>query len=112
MITAEHGILEFSDPESVNALPEFQFAKVRYEEKLGNLKFWMRDDLDDNQEKTIYKVGFLYKFLRALYPDKVQREIYEIMDERYHIFLGPRQIKRNVKAFEEMNKFNDKEIGM
>lgn len=111
MIVTEHGIHEFKHPETVSLFDEDRLIRLQYEEKQSRFDFWMRNDLEDNQEKTIYKVGYLYKFLKSLYPGKKQSEIYEIMDERYHIFLGPRQIKRNVKAYENEPKFNQVEMG-
>ena len=52
-----------------------------------------------NTEKTTYKVGFLSEFLSEVYPMKNYNDICAILNFRYHIFLGRRQIERLTRAY-------------
>jgi hypothetical protein len=75
------------------------------EEKYGALFFYIPPTLTTNREKATYKAGFLSAFLKLLYPEKVYADIIEIMNSRYHLFLGRRQIERYVKEYSENKKY-------
>lgn len=87
-------------------LNEHQADRLRQDDREERLLFRVPEKFTKNQEKTIYKVGFLFEFLKRLYPEKTNGEICEILNNRYQIFLSRRQIDRNVKTFNDNKKYH------
>lgn len=81
--------------------PEQYLERLREEDSRAKLQFVVPDRFQTNKEKSIYKIGFLSEFLKILYPDEPYHKIVLIMNDRYQIFLGQRQVERNVKEYLE-----------
>jgi hypothetical protein len=75
------------------------------EEERGELIFVIPNRFEKNTEKTTYKVGFLSEFLSEVYPLKNYNEVCTILNYRYHVFLGRRQIERLTKAYLSNEKY-------
>jgi len=95
MIFCDEGGLRI---DSLN-FPERYLPGLRSEEEESKLDFQIPDKFKSNKEKAIYKIGFLHGFLKRLYPDEPYPSIVQIMNDRYQIFIGQRQIERNVKEY-------------
>lgn len=78
---------------------------LKEEEQSQDLKFVIPNRFTENTEKTVYKIGFLSSFLKETYPLKNQQEICSILNQRYDIFMGRRQIERHVKAYNSDEKY-------
>lgn len=106
MIIEDNNLFRIDKPEWVRHLTEEQRGFLIKAEESSILKFIIPQGLTANQEKQIYKIGFLSEFLSLLYPDKNFKFICEILSDRYDVFLSRRQIDRNVKKYKEDEKFH------
>lgn len=93
--------LRFDSPDQVDLLDKILFEKVKLLNEDGLLTFVVPNKFLSNTEKTIYKCGFLVLFLKKLYPDKNMIFISQMINKRYQVFIGDRQIERNLKKFQE-----------
>lgn len=100
MILGEHDLIRIDTLEQIeDKLNEDQLNLIRKADQKSALNVNIPKKYESNKEKAIYKIGFLYKFLKYLYPDATYREIVQIMNDRYQIFIGQRQVERNVKEY-------------
>lgn len=58
-----------------------------------------------NTQKRIYKSGFLHSFYKILYPNRKSRDLYEMINDKYDLFINQRQFQRDVKAYNEKKLF-------
>lgn len=82
------------DVDDLKKLSDQDFRNLQLEESYSGLDFHLKDGLNNNRSKRIYKVGFLTSFLRLLYPDRSFSKIVNILNNRYDVFLSRRQIER------------------
>ena len=93
------------NPGAIKRMSVSERENLRVLESLNQLDFIIPDRFTDNTEKSIYKVGFLAEFLKELYPMDNFMDTCSIMTQRYHIFLGKRQIERHTKSFLRNEKY-------
>jgi hypothetical protein len=105
MIFEDNKLFHFVKPDQIKGINEEQRSFLINVEQSSKLNFVTHPKLKANQDKQIYKIGFLSEFLSLLYPEKNFKAICEIMSDRYDVFLSRRQIDRNVKKFKEEDKF-------
>jgi hypothetical protein len=86
--------------------PDAKREQVIKMEMSSKLSIVIPESLETNKDKMTYKVGYLFEFLRRLYPETTYDKTIEILNDRYHVFLGRRQIERHVKSYEEIKKRN------
>lgn len=96
----ENNLLRFDTPEQVLKMDYLLVEKTKLADQDGNLVFIVPKKFITNDEKIIYKSGFLMIFLKLLYPEKTIDQICEIINSRYQLFKGRRQLERNLKKFQ------------
>ncbi len=101
MIYCDRGPIRLDDMRYASKLTVLHLEILREEESNSAVLFKVPDRFQTNKEKAIYKIGFLNGFLKLLYPEKPYHKIVEIMNDRYQVFLGQRQVERNVKEYLE-----------
>lgn len=89
-----------TDPEEVLKRPKHIFENFDSSE----YKFVIPSEITDNQNKVIYKIGFLKIFLSLLYPEESNVKIYEKINKDWQVFIGIRQMERNYKKYSELFK--------
>lgn len=57
--------------------------------------FKIPEDITNDKEKIIYKIGFLRIFYKLLFPDYSISKIYKIINNEWEVFIGVRQMERN-----------------
>lgn len=62
--------------------------------------FENQKSIDEKKACKIYKIGFLYDALSAIYPLKKQLEKYKIIHDQYHVFLTYRQYIKFLNEYE------------
>lgn len=88
------------------SLADHQLSELRKDEQNSGIIFMIPDHIRTNREKLTYRVGFLFEFLKKLYPDKKRIDICDILNERYGVFIDQRQIYRHAKRFKEQEKIH------
>ena len=88
------------------SLSQKQLEKLREDEQHSGVSFRLPEHIRTNREKLTYKVGFLFEFLKKLYPEKKRVDLCDILNKRYEVFIEQRQIYRYVKNFKETEKFH------
>jgi hypothetical protein len=80
-------------PESIISMKEHTLDELRnaIDDKYY---FFVPSEITDNHEKVIYKVGFLKRFYSFLYPEHSNTEIYKMINNRWQVFVGVRQMER------------------
>jgi len=103
MIITKDSTIRIDSLSHLEALEESHIAKLRLCDMNGEIFFRVHPLLITNQEKSVYKSGFLAEFLKTIYPypEKTFDQICEILNTRYDVFLSRRQIERNLKKFKE-----------
>lgn len=88
--------------EMLNGMTDSHFLDIFKELKKGyRFEFIIPPSIESNMDKTTYKVGFLYYYLKRLYPEKKHDFIYKMINNEYQVFLENRQILRHIKKFDE-----------
>jgi hypothetical protein len=104
MIINQNTHFTIETPESVNSMKEHTLEELRGGIDDG-YSFFVPTEITDNQEKVVYKVGFLKKFYSLLYPQYSNAEIYKIINKHWQVFVGVRQMERHclkyIKLFEK-----------
>lgn len=93
-------------PEEIDAIVEI--------EKESALPFMMPPDISKldvfgglrNTNKRIYKSGFLFEVYQIIYPTEKKQKLFEIISEKYDVFVEYRQFQRDVKSY------NDKKVSI
>jgi hypothetical protein len=107
MITSEDRNATIKDPDMLNWLSENEIRKIKVEEQSSKLKLTVpKKFIETKKDNTIYKVGFLRTFLKKLYPKDSYQKIVGIMNDRYQIFLGKRQIERYAIEYRNNKKYH------
>lgn len=92
---------------------EQDFNRIKKLEKDKELRFYIPDEFQNNNlDKTTYKVGFLFLFLKNIYLNEKISFYYNKINEDYEVFLSERQMQRHFKRFKEKDifkKYIDKE---
>lgn len=70
-------------------------------ERDHKFQFLFPTEINTNKKKTIYKVGFLFYYLKQVYPLKSNESIYKIINRDHQVFLESRQMSRHIKKFFE-----------
>jgi hypothetical protein len=87
-------------PEEVLAMSESALELLK---TLGNeLIFIIPFEIENNQSKMAYKVGFLKMYYKNLYPDKSYADIYKIINIQWQIFKSNRQMERYASKYIEL----------
>lgn len=107
MIINEDSGFSIKNPSLLDWYGEVKLNKLKAIEQSSNLKLKVPEEFKETRkDNTIYKVGFLRAFLKKLYPEKSYQDIVGIMNERYQLFLGKRQVERYVKEYEGNKKYH------
>lgn len=88
-----------------DSLTKNQKEALQQEEASGKVMFQVPEKFKLNRDKVIYKIGFLMDFLKRLYPDRTSAELHKILNERYQVFVGERQLQRSYKSYLENKKY-------
>ena len=101
MIFEQNHLFRFDEPEMIANISEEQREFLIKAEKSSKLQFIIPQEIINNKDKHIYKIGFIAQFLKLLYPEENFNSICKIMSERYDVFISRRQIDRTLKKFLE-----------
>jgi hypothetical protein len=71
----------------------------------NDLKFSVPTRFVDNTEKTTYKVGYLFQFIKLLIPSATHKDVYDILNTTFQVFLGERQLIRYIRRYETDMKY-------
>jgi len=98
MIVNKHTGYLIQRTEEVLNLPEHVQASVS-ELDTQDWLFVVPITIEDNQEKTIYKVGFLREFYKNLNPEMSYSDIYQKINSEWQVFKSNRQMERLYKDY-------------
>lgn len=76
-------------------------------EKEKKISFSIPEKFKINSDKIIYKVGFLIDFLEILYPNENKSYYYKIINNKYSVYIGDRQMQRRYNQYKSNNKFQN-----
>lgn len=99
MIISETLDITISQTSMLNLFDKQTIENIKEKELEKKLVFYIPLKYSENKEKTVYKVGFLVDFLKFIYPEKSLKEIYEIININYQVFINRRQMERNYKEY-------------
>ena len=106
MIINEDSNTTIKDADMLDWLGAKEVQKLKVAEQSSKLKLSVPEKfMGSKKENRVYKVGFLRTFLKALYPEDSYKNIVDIMNERYQLFLGKRQVERYVKEYQKDEKY-------
>jgi hypothetical protein len=66
--------------------------------------FHVPNNIKNNHEKLIYKVGFLREFYKLLDPNLSYSDIYKKINKEWQVFKSERQMERLAKKYKMSNK--------
>ena len=89
-------------PEEVSLFSDKQIWGWLESEENGNLIFVIPDTIIDNHEKDVYKVGYLRRFLKLLYPELSYNRIHQKINSNWEVFKSDRQMERLSKKYDEL----------
>lgn len=102
MIINKISSLLIERPEEVFLFSEKQSWGWIEAEENGNLIFVIPNHIIDNHEKDVYKVGYLRKFLKLLYPELSYSKIHKKINSNWEVFKSNRQMERLSKKYDDL----------
>lgn len=107
MIINEDSNVTIKSPSIIDWMSTNEINKLKIAEQSSKLKLKVPEEfLETKKENTIYKIGFLRAFLKKLYPEDPYVKIVRIMNDRYQVFLGKRQIERYAIEYQNDKKYH------
>lgn len=97
----------FESPEETSVMPSHIASSFKLEGIAIDWVFHVPVQIKDDHLKVIYKVGFLRKFYKCIFPDVPYSKIYKIINDEWQIFKSERQMERLCKKYIEL--FDEKE---
>lgn len=70
----------------------------------GEWMFFIPEDIKNDHDKVVYKVGFLFSIYKNISVKMANREIFKIINEKWQVFKSARQMERLVKKYNEMRE--------
>ena len=62
-------------------------------------KIYIPEHITLNKEKSEYKTGYLNELFSILFPEKLKKDIYKAITERFDIFVEKRQFLNQVHQY-------------
>jgi 3'-phosphoadenosine 5'-phosphosulfate sulfotransferase (PAPS reductase)/FAD synthetase len=88
---------EIADPAEVVGTAVLSLVHHAIENR--NIEFKIPKHIVLNKEKKEYKAGFLNELYLILYPDRLKKDIFEDVTNRYDLFVDERQYQNLVHEY-------------
>lgn len=92
----------FLKPEEVSVLPTHVASSFKLKGMNKDYMFFIPNKIKEDHSKDIYKVGFLRKFYKLIFPNVSYSEIYKIINNEWQVFKSERQMERLCKKYSEL----------
>lgn len=110
MITNKATGYIFMKPEELSSMPNHVAESFKLNGISSDYLFYIpteiivgdkKVEIKSDHLKVIYKVGFLRKFYKLLFPDISYSKIYKIINNEWQVFKSERQMERLSKKYTE-----------